>query len=97
MLWGRRRWRTWCIHVIFHLFEVDDLGEMVSIMTMLTAKRTREVRPKVVVVPPLVFVVITPLGFLVPLILVSPSRLVLLGVVSPWSRVIIVSIFPFLF
>jgi hypothetical protein len=67
-------------------------------MTMLTAKGTREVRLEVVVVvPPLVFVVISPLGVLVPLILVAPNRLVLLGVVSPWSWVIIVSVFSFLF
>jgi uncharacterized membrane protein len=66
-------------------------------MTMLTTKGTREVRLEVVVVPPLAFVVISPLGVLVPLILVAPSRLVLLGVVSPWSWVIIVSVFSFIF
>jgi hypothetical protein len=98
LLRGRWRWRTWCIHGIFHPFEVDDLGAMVSIMTMLTKKGTREVLPEVVVViPPLAFVVIAPLGVSVPLILVSPSKLALLGVVSPRSEVIIVSIFSFLF
>jgi hypothetical protein len=66
-------------------------------MTMLTAKGTREVRLEVVVVvPPLAFFVTSPLGVLVPLILVSPSKLVLLGGVSPWSSVITVSIFPFI-
>jgi hypothetical protein len=64
---------------------------------MLTAKGTREVHLEVIVVPPLEFVVISPLAVLVPLILVAPSRLVLLGVVSPWSWVTIVSFFPFLF
>jgi hypothetical protein len=34
-----------------------------------------------------------PLGVLVALILVSPSGMVLLGVISSWSRVIIVSFF----
>jgi hypothetical protein len=102
LLWGLLRgtwhWRTWRIHGIFHLFEVNNLGAMVSIMTMLTAKDTREVHSNVfVVVPPLAFVVISPLGVLVPLIMVSPNRLVLLGVVSPWSWVIIVSFFPFIF
>jgi hypothetical protein len=58
---------------------------MVSIMTMLTIEGTREVHLEVVVVPPLAFVFISPLGVLVPLILVAPNRLVLLGVVSPWS------------
>jgi hypothetical protein len=56
---------------------------------MLTAKRTREVRSEVfVLVPPLAFVVISPLGVLVPLILVSPNMLVLLGVVSPRPRLL---------
>jgi hypothetical protein len=60
---------------------------------MLTANNAREVRPKVVVVfPPLAFVVIVPLG-----VLVAPNMLVLLGVISSWSWVIIVSIFPFIF
>jgi len=56
----------------------------VSIMSMLTAKSTREVRSEVVVVfvPPLLFVDIVPLGVLVTLILVAPNRLVLLGVIS---------------
>jgi hypothetical protein len=71
---------------------------MVSIMTMLTANIIREVHPKVVVVVPhLVFVVISPLGVLVTLVLVAPDRLVLLGFISPWSWLIIVSIFSFLF
>jgi hypothetical protein len=88
---------TWRVHGIFHLFEVGNLGEMVSIMTMLTSKSTREVHLEVVVVvPPLAFF-IAPLGVLVPLVLVAPNRLVLLGVISPWSWVIIVSVFSFLF
>ena len=72
------------IYRIFHPFEVRNLGEMVSVMAILTEKGTRKVFPKVfVVVPPLVFFVISPLEVMVPLILVAPSRLVLLGVVSP--------------
>jgi hypothetical protein len=48
---------------------------MVSIMAMLTTKSTREVCLEVVVVfPPLEFIVISPLGVLVP-----PSRLVCVG------------------
>jgi hypothetical protein len=79
LLRGRRRRRTWHIHGIFHLFEANNLGAMVSIMTMITTKSTREVHPEVVVVvPPLVFVVISPLG-----VLVAPSRLILLGVIAP--------------
>jgi hypothetical protein len=37
-----------------------------------------------------------PLGGLVSLILVSPNGMVLLGVISSWSWVVIVSIFPFI-
>jgi hypothetical protein len=98
LLRGKRRWRTWHVHGIFHPFEINDLGAMVSIMTMITAKSTREVLLElVVVVPPLAFVFISPLGVLVTLVLVSPNRLVLLGVISPWSWVIIVSVFSFFF
>jgi hypothetical protein len=65
----------------------------VSIMTILTAKGTREFCLNIFVVVPLAFVVISPLGVLVPLVLVSPDRLVL---VSSWSEIIIVSMFSFI-
>jgi hypothetical protein len=88
----------WSISRFFHPFKVCYLGEMVSIMAILTAKGTREVCLNIVVVLPLAFVVISPLGVLVPLVLVPPGRLVLLGLVlvSSWSEIIIVSIFSFL-
>jgi hypothetical protein len=72
---------------------------MVSIMDILTTKGTREICPKIVFILPLAFVVISPLGVLVPLILVSLGRLVLLGVVlvPSWSWINIVLIFSFLF
>ena len=87
MLRGRQCWGTWSISRFFHPFKVNNLREMVGIMAILTTKGTREVCLKIVVLPPLVFVVISPLGVLVPLILVSPTRLVLLGVVlvHSWS------------
>jgi hypothetical protein len=75
----------WSISGFFHPFKVNDLREMVSIMAILTAKGTREVCLKIVVILPLVFVIISPLGVLVPLILVAPDRLVLLGVIPSWS------------
>jgi hypothetical protein len=65
----------------------------VSIMTILTAKGTREVCPNIVFVLPLEFVVIAPMGVQIPLVLVSPDRLVLLFF---WSWIIIDSIFSFL-
>jgi hypothetical protein len=88
----------WHIHGIFHPFKVDDLGAMVSIMTMLATKTTREFFPKVIVfVPPLAFVFISPLGVMVALVLVSPSRFIFGEVISPWSWVIIVLVFSFIF
>jgi hypothetical protein len=75
----------WHVHGIFHLFEVSNLGATVRIMNMLTAKSAREFFLDVVIAfPQLEFVFIVPLGVLVTMILVSPSRLVLLGIISPW-------------
>jgi hypothetical protein len=55
----------------------------VSIMSILTTKSIRKVRLEVLfVVIPLAYFVIVSLGVLVTLILVSPSGLVLLGVIS---------------
>jgi hypothetical protein len=98
LLGGRQGWWMWSITRFFHPFEVCDLGEMVSIMAILTVKGTREVCLNIVVVLSLAFVVIAPLRVLVPMVLVTPYRLVLLGLVlvSSWSEIIIVSIFPFL-
>ena len=69
-----------------------------SIMAILTAKGTREVCPYIVVVLSFAFVVIAPLRVPVPLVMVAPYRLVLLGLVlvSSWSEIIIVLVFPFL-
>jgi hypothetical protein len=99
LLGSRWYWGTWSISGFFHPFKINNLREMVSIMAILTAKGTWEVCLKVFVVLPWVFVVISPLGVLVPLILFAPSRLVLLGVVlvPSWYWVIIVSFFSFLF
>jgi hypothetical protein len=67
LLRGSRRWRMWCIHGVFHPFETTNLGEIVSLISMLTAKSAREVFPEVVfVIPPLVFFVIFPWGFWLP-------------------------------
>jgi hypothetical protein len=87
----------WAITRFFHPFKVSDLGAMVSIVTKLTAKGKREVGSNIVFLP-LFFVVVSPLGVLIPLVLVAPSRLVLLGLVlvSSWSGIIIVAIFSFL-
>jgi hypothetical protein len=68
-----------------------------SIMTELTAKGTREVGLKIIVIFPLMPVVVAPLRVLIPFILVTPSRLVLLGVIPALTWVVIVPIFSFLF
>jgi hypothetical protein len=79
---------------VFQPFEINDLGEMVSVMTELTTKGTREYGFNII--PPLAFVVIAPLGVLVPLVLVAPSGLMLWGVIPALTRVIIVSVSSFL-
>ena len=83
---GHRWWcqRALCIHGFFHPFVIRNLGEMVSIMTKLTTNSIKEVSSEVfIVVPPLEFVFISPMGVLVTLVLVAPRRLILLGVISP--------------
>jgi hypothetical protein len=99
-LWGllRGRWHRGmlCVHGFFHPFEFRNLGEMVCIMSIITIKSARVFIPNIVVVLPLSFVIIVPLGVLVSLILVPPSRMVLLGAISSWSWVTIVSIFSFI-
>ena len=59
---------------VFQPFEISDLGAMVSVMTELTTKGTREDGFNIIL--PLAFVVIAPLGVLVPLVLVAPRGLV---------------------
>jgi hypothetical protein len=88
LLRGRRCWGTWSISRFSHPFKVSYLREMVSIMAILIAKGKREVFPKIVVIISLVFVIISPLGVLFPLILVAPGRLVMLGVIPSWSWII---------
>jgi hypothetical protein len=68
-----------------------------SIMIELTTKGTREGGSNSIVISPLMSVVISPLGVLIPLILVAPCRLVLLGVIPALTWVAIVPVFSFLF
>jgi hypothetical protein len=68
-----------------------------SIMTDLATKGTREVGLKIIIIFPLTSVVISPLGVLIPLVLVSPNRLVLLGVIPALTWVVIVLVFSFPF
>jgi hypothetical protein len=71
---GRRCWGMWSISKFLHLFKVSDLREIVSIMAILTTKGTREVFLNIIFILLLAFVIISPLGVWVPLILVAPDR-----------------------
>jgi hypothetical protein len=75
LLRGRLRRRRGKAPRVFQPFKISDLGAMVSIMTEITTKGTREDGFNIIY--PLAFVVIVPLGVLVPLVLVAPSGLVL--------------------
>jgi hypothetical protein len=68
-----------------------------SIMTELTAKGTWEVGLKFIVSLPLTSFFFSPPGVLSSSVLVSPSRLVLFGVISALTWVVIVLVFSFLF
>jgi hypothetical protein len=68
-----------------------------SIMTELTIKGTREVGFNIIVIFPLTPIVISPLGVLIPLVMVAPSRLVLLGLIPSLTWVVFVPISSFIF
>ena len=67
---------------------------MVSVMTELTTKSTRE--DGFNIISPLEFVVIAPLGVLVPLVLVAPSWLVLWGLIPALTWVVVIPVPSFL-
>ena len=73
LLRGRRCWRMGKTTRVFQPFEINDLGAMVSVMTEITTKGTREDGFNIIVISPLAFIIIAPLGVLVPLVLVPPS------------------------
>jgi hypothetical protein len=79
LLRGRRCWRMGKTTRVFQPFEINDLGAMMSVMAELTTKGTREVGFNIIVISPLAFIIIAPLGVLVPLVQVAPSGLVLWG------------------
>jgi hypothetical protein len=64
-----------------------------SIMTELTAKGKMEVGFNNTVIPPLTPIVIASLGVLIPLVLVAPSRLVLLGLIPALTLVVVVPVY----
>jgi hypothetical protein len=94
LLRGRLRRRRGKAPRVFQPFEISDLRAMVSVVTELTTKGTREYGFHII--PPLEFVVVAPLGVLVPLVLVSPSGLMLWGLIPTLTRVVIIPIPSFL-
>jgi hypothetical protein len=66
----------------------------VSVMTELTTKGTRE--DSFNIISSLVFVIIAPLGVLVPLVLVAPSGLVLWGLIPALTWVFVIPVPSFL-
>jgi hypothetical protein len=70
---------------------------MMSVMTELTAKGTREVGFNSIVISPLTPIIISPLGVLIPLVLVPHSRLVLLGLILALTWVVVVPVSSFVF
>jgi hypothetical protein len=64
---------------VFQPFEISDLEAMISVMAKITTKGTREYSFNII--SPFAFIMISPLGVLVPLVLVAPSWLVLWGLI----------------
>jgi hypothetical protein len=83
--------------IVFQPYEINDLGAMMSVMAELTTKGTREVGFNIIVISPLESIIIAPLGVLIPLVLVAPSGLVLLGLIPALTWVVVVPVSSFLF
>ena len=90
LLRGRLHRRRGKAPRVFQPFEISDLGEMVSVMTKFTTKGTRV--DGFNIISPLAFVVIAPLGVLVPLVRVAPSGLLLWGLIPTLIGVVVVPI-----
>ena len=78
---------------VFQPFEICDLGAMVGVMTIHATKSTRV--DGFNNIPPLAFIVIAPLGVLVPLVLVAPKGLVLWGMVPALTQIVVIPILSF--
>jgi hypothetical protein len=90
LLRGRLRRRRGKAPRVFQPFEINDLGAMVGVMTEHTTKSTRVDGFNIIL--PLAFVVIAPLGVLVPLVLVAPSGLMLWGLIPTLTGVIVIPV-----
>jgi hypothetical protein len=97
LLRGRRHWRTWCVHGIFHQFEVSNLGAMMSIMTMLTTKITREVHLEVffLLFLPWNLFLFPPWGFWLPWFWLPQIGWFCWGLFPPGPGLLLFQFFPF--
>jgi hypothetical protein len=93
LLRGRLRWGRGNASRVFQPLEISDLGAMVGVMTIHSKKSTRVNGFNRIL--SLAFVVITPLGVLVPLIRVAPSGLLLWGLIPSLIGIVVVPIPPF--
>jgi hypothetical protein len=92
-------WRRLCggggkVPRVFQPLEISDLGEMVSVMDVHATKRTRV--DSFNSIPPLAFVVISPLGVLVPLVLIAPSGWMLWGLIPTLTKIVVIPVPSFL-
>jgi hypothetical protein len=90
LLRGRLRRRRGNTPIVFQPLEISDLWAMVSVMTIYATKSTRV--DGFNSVSPLAFVVIAPLGVLVPLGRVAPSGWMLWGLIPALTRIIVVPV-----
>jgi hypothetical protein len=93
LLRGRLRWGRGNASRVFQPLEISDLGEMVGVMTIHSTKSTRVNGFNRIL--SLVFVVIAPLGVLVPLVRVAHSGLWLWGLIPALIGVVVGPILSF--
>jgi hypothetical protein len=90
LLRGRLRRRRGNTPRVFQSFEISDLWAMVSVMTIYATKSTRV--DGFNGVSPLAFVVIAPLGVLVPWVLIAPRGLMLWGLIPALTRIVVIPV-----
>jgi hypothetical protein len=90
LLRGSLRWGRGDASRVLQPLEISNLGAMVGVMTIHSIKSTRVNGFNRIL--SLAFVVITPLGVLVPLVQVSPSGLLLWGLIPSLIGIVVVPI-----
>jgi hypothetical protein len=90
LLRGMLRRRRGKASRVFQPFEISDLWAMVSVMTIYATKSTRVDSFNSIL--PWAFVVIAPLGVLVPLVLIAPSGLMLWWLIPALTRIVVIPV-----